>query len=41
MGGFPNRLTAALPLWTLVVLITALNVFLLARVFGIHASSGR
>jgi manganese transport protein len=35
MGVFRNRLTAALPLWALVVLITALNVFLLARVFGI------
>jgi manganese transport protein len=35
MGVFRNRPAASLPLWGLVVAITALNVFLLTRVFGI------
>jgi manganese transport protein len=35
MGEFRNRLPAAVPLWGLVLLIGALNVFLLARTFGL------
>jgi manganese transport protein len=35
MGVFRNRAAVSLPLWGLVVAITALNVFLLAQVFGI------
>jgi manganese transport protein len=35
MGAFRNRLAASLPIWGLVVVITALNVFLIVRVVGI------
>ena len=35
MGAFRNRWAVSLPLWVLVVAITALNVFLLTTVFGI------
>jgi manganese transport protein len=35
MGAFRNRPAVSLPLWGLVGAITALNVFLLSRVFGI------
>ena len=35
MGVFRNRWAASLPLWGLVMAITALNVFLLTQVFGI------
>jgi manganese transport protein len=35
MGAFRNRWAVSLPLWLLVVAITALNVFLLTTVFGI------
>jgi manganese transport protein len=35
MGVFRNRAAASLPLWGLVVAIVALNLFLLAQVFGI------
>jgi manganese transport protein len=35
MGVFRNRAAASLPLWGLVAAVTALNIFLLAQVFGI------
>jgi manganese transport protein len=35
MGTFRNRLAVSLPVWAIALLITALNVSLLARVFGL------
>ena|SRR5215210_491255 len=34
MGALPNRFATALQRWALVLLVTALNVFLLVRVLG-------